>query len=107
VFPACENGHIDRTRPQKSWRSAWRSLTSAAGLKGHRFHDLRHQAVTEMAEAGAPDATIKAVAGHIDQTMMEHYSHVRMAAKRDVLEKLASGLMGIPTAGSEQADKVN
>jgi integrase len=107
VFPACENGHIDRTRPQKSWRSAWRSLTRAAGLTGYRFHDLRHQAITEMAEAGAPDATIKAVAGHIDQTMMEHYSHVRMAAKRDVLEKLASGLMGTPAAESEQADKAN
>jgi integrase len=63
-------------------------LTRAAGLKGYRFHDLRHQAITEMAEAGAPDATIKAVAGHIDQNMMEHYSHVRMAAKRTVLDKL-------------------
>jgi hypothetical protein len=37
-----------------------------------------------MAEAGASDATIMAVAGHVDQAMMEHYSHVRMAAKRDV-----------------------
>jgi integrase len=76
-------------------------------LKGYRFHDLRHQAITEMAEAGAPDATIKAVAGHIDQTMMEHYSHVRMAAKRDVLEKLAGGLMGNPAAEREQGQKVN
>lgn len=59
VFPACENGHIDPTRHQKSWRSAWRSLTRAAGLKGRRFHDLRHQAITEMAEAGAPDAILR------------------------------------------------
>ena len=26
VFPACENGRFDPTTPQKSWRSAWRSL---------------------------------------------------------------------------------
>jgi hypothetical protein len=26
--------------------------------------------------------------------MLEHYSHVRMAAKRDALDKLSSGLMG-------------
>jgi len=30
--------------------------------------------------------------------MMEHYSHVRMVAKRDVLQKLESGLMEIPTS---------
>jgi hypothetical protein len=40
---------------------------------------------TEMAEAGAPDATIMAVAGHLDRAMTEHYGHVRMAAKRDAL----------------------
>jgi len=98
VFPACENNHIDPTTPQKSWRSAWRRLTKAAGFPGFRFHDLRHQAITEMAEAGASDATIMAVAGHVDRAMMQHYSHVRMAAKRDVLQKLESGLMEIPTA---------
>jgi integrase len=121
VFPACENERIDPTKPQKSWRSAWRSVVKetakrasneAAKLaeqsgrdveearkrasepfKGFRFHDLRHQAITEMAEAGASDATIMAVAGHLDRAMMEHYSHVRMAAKRDALGKLESGLM--------------
>ena len=108
VFPACENGNIDPTRPQKSWRSAWRKLTKAAGILGFRFHDLRHQAITEMAEAGATDATIMAVAGHMDRAMMEHYSHVRMAAKRDVLDKLSSGLMGTPhTATLPQSEKVN
>jgi len=105
VFPACERNQIDPTKPQKGWRSAWRSLTKAAGFPGFRFHDLRHQAITEMAEAGASDATIMAVAGHIDRAMMEHYSHVRMAAKRDVLSKLESGLMEIPvTDGIAQQD---
>jgi hypothetical protein len=26
VFPACERNKIDATRPQKTWRTAWRSL---------------------------------------------------------------------------------
>ena len=93
MFPACENNHIDPTRHQKSWTSAWRSLTGAAGFKGFRFHDLRHTVITELAEAGASDATLKAIAGHITQEMMEHYSHVRMQAKREAVEKLSSGLM--------------
>jgi integrase len=71
---------------------AWRR--AAAPLRGLRFHDLRHQAITELAEAGASDATLMAIAGHMSRRMLEHYSHVRMAAKRSVVEKLESGLMG-------------
>ncbi len=72
--------------------SAWKR--AAAPLRGLRFHDLRHQAITEMAEAGASDATMMAVAGHMSRRMLEHYSHVRMAQKRTALDKLESGLMG-------------
>ena len=53
-----------------------------------------------MAEAGASDATLMAVAGHMSRRMLEHYSHVRMAAKRSALEKLESGLMGGPSRTS-------
>ena len=48
----------------------------AAALRGFRFHDLRHQAVTELAEGGASDATLQAIAEHMSRQMMEHYSHV-------------------------------
>ena len=79
--------------------AAWKR--AAAPIRGLRFHDLRHQAITEMAEAGASDATLMAVAGHMSRRMLEHYSHVRMAAKRSALEKLESGLMGGPSATSQ------
>jgi integrase len=81
---------------------------AAAPFNGLRFHDLRHQAITEMAEAGASDATLKAVAGHLSHRMLEHYSHVRMAAKRTVLDKLESGLMGgLPVEGQPAVRKAN
>jgi hypothetical protein len=70
-------------------------LRKAAGLKRFRFHDLRHQAITELAEAGASDDTLMAIAGHLSRRMLEHYSHVRMAAKREALARLESGLMGV------------
>jgi integrase len=139
VFPACENERLDPTRPQKTWRTAWRKLvreaartagrntaklaiergsgiivalrewrSAAAPFLGFRFHDLRHQAITELAEAGPADATLMAVAGHIDREMMEHYSHVRMAAKREVLSKLESGLMAQPSsAPPSEANPIN
>jgi len=139
VFPTCEHVTIDPTRPQKSWRTAWRKLVketarrvgrdsardaldsdrglraaiaawkrAAAPLRGLRFHDLRHQAITEMAEAGASDATLMAVSGHMSRRMLEHYSHVRMAAKRTAVDKLESGLMGgLSTERQPAVQKVN
>ena len=41
-----------------------------------------------------------AVAGDMSRRMLEHYSHVRMAAKRTALEKLESNLMGEPSPTS-------
>ena len=89
VFPACENGKIDPTTPQRSWRSAWRSLREAAGLKDLPFHDLRHHAITELAESQASEQTIMSVAGHVSRQMLEHYSHIRLDAKRQAVEALS------------------
>ena len=95
VFPACENGHVNPTAPQKSWRSAWRSLRKAAGLRRVRFHDLRHHAITELAESQTSDQTIMSIAGHVSREMLDHYSHVRLDAKRRAVEALSqSGKAG-------------
>jgi integrase len=90
VFPACENGRFDPTTHQKSWRSAWRSLRKAARIACLRFHDLRHHAITELAESQASDATIMAISGHVSRQMLEHYSHVRLDLKRKALDGLAT-----------------
>ena len=118
LFPACETAHIDPTKPIKSWRTAWRRLTRAiqcpgcgllqnpgetcvsceasiAKIKspfaGYRFHDLRHQAITELAESTASDSTIMSIAGHVSRKMLAHYSHVRLDAKRNALDALTMG----------------
>jgi integrase len=96
VFPACENGHIVATKPMKGWRSAWRSLTKAAGLKGLRFHDLRHQAITELCESGLSDMTIMGIAGHVSREMLQHYSHIRLQAKREAVERLEGAIPKSP-----------
>ena len=72
-------------------KAAWKR--AAKPFRRLRFHDLRHQSITELAETGASDATLMAVAGHMSRRMMEHYSHVRKHAKRDALAKLESSLM--------------
>ena len=58
---------FDPTKHVDSWRTAWRTLTKKAGLPGFRFHDLRHCAITSLAESGASDSTIMAIAGHVSR----------------------------------------
>jgi hypothetical protein len=113
----------------KSWRTAWRRLTRAiqcpeCGLLqnpckpcskcegnisdqkspfiGFRFHDLRHQAITELAEFKASDQTIMSIAGHVSKKMLQHYSHIRMDAKRNALDALT---MKPPSKGHSRDTK--
>jgi integrase len=90
VFPACEHGDVDPTAPMRSWRTAWRRLTTAAGLAGVRFHDLRHHCITELAESQTSEQTILSIAGHVSRRMLQHYSHIRIEAKRRALDGLVA-----------------
>ena len=59
-------------------------------LAGLRFHDLRHHAITELAESQASDGTIMAIAGHVSPKMLQHYSHIRIQAKRTALDSIST-----------------
>jgi len=76
--------------PAAKWHTAWRALRDAAGLRGLRFHDLRHTVVTRLLEAGQPDHVVESITGHLSRRMLEHYSHIRLAAKTLALDRLAT-----------------
>ena len=86
----CANQHhnYDPTKAGKKWDVAWRSLRKAACLPGFRFHDLRHTVVTDLLEAGEPEHVIQAVTGQLSKKMLEHYSHQRLKAKGQMLERM-------------------
>ena len=88
LWPACQWGRFDPTQPIRKWDTAWRALRDAAGLAGLRFHDLRHTIITELAEMGVPDHVMESITGHLSRRMLEHYSHIRLEAKREALEAL-------------------
>jgi hypothetical protein len=50
---------------------------------------MRHQAITELAESGASEQTIMSVSGHVSRKMLEHYSHIRLEAKREAVRVLS------------------
>jgi integrase len=98
VFPwHGRSKRLDPTKPMASWRTAWRSIRKAAGLKEVRFHDGRHTAITTLAEKGLPDWVIQAQVGHVAPEMMKTYSHIR----RQALNQAADALE--PAAAASQA----
>src|SRR5436309_8880902 len=76
------------------WDTAWRALRDAAGLPGLRFHDLRHTIITELAEMGVADHVLESISGHLSRRMLEHYSHIRIDAKRQALDALETARRG-------------
>jgi integrase len=124
VFPHAEGLHNpDPTKPMTGWRTAWRNLTRLincpkcgelqktgekcrnaecgvdlskvkSSTHGLRFHDLRHHAITELAESQTSDQTIMSIAGHVSAKMLAHYSHVRLDAKRKALSALSGESSG-------------
>ena len=88
VFPWQDQGKTDPTRPTNGWRTAWEEARKQAGVNV-RFHDLRVTCITKLAEGQASDQTIKAIAGHVSERMLEHYSRIRMDAKRRALDAIS------------------
>ena len=60
-----------------------------AGLQ-LRFHDLRHTCITKLAESQASEQTLMAISGHVSRRMIEHYSHIRMDAKRGATDAIVA-----------------
>ena len=87
----------DPTRPIVTLKTSWNNVRTKAGVTG-RWHDNRHTLITDLAESGAPDQTIRDIAGHVSPQMLKHYSHIRMAAKRGALE----GIVAKPRAQRTQ-----
>ena len=82
LWCASQHHKLDPTTPASKWDTAWRALREAAGLPGLRFHDLRHTVVTRLLEAGEPDHVVESITGHLSRRMLEHYSHIRLKAKK-------------------------
>ncbi len=70
-------------------KTSWNNVRKKAGVTG-RWHDNRHTLITDLAESGAGDETIRDIAGHVSKQMLKHYSHIRMEAKRKALEAIVT-----------------
>jgi integrase len=87
VFAFGKPWPCDPTRQMVTLKTSWNNVRAKAGVTG-RWHDNRHTLITDLAESGAADETIRDIAGHVSPRMLKHYSHIRMAAKRGALESI-------------------
>lgn len=78
---------VNPGKPLGAWKRAWSTAKKVAGVEC-RIHDLRHHFISALAQTQTPDATIQAISRHLSRKMLEHYSHVRLEAKRRAVETL-------------------
>lgn len=79
-----EPGRDGQRRPYE-FRPAWRRALKSADITGLRFHDLRHEAVSRLVEAGLGDQEVAAISGHQSMQMLRRYTHLRA---EDLVERL-------------------
>lgn len=84
-----EPGRDGKRRPF-AVESAWYIALHKADIKGLRFHDLRHEAVSRFVEAGLSDQEVAAISGHKSMQMLRRYTHLRSEDLVSRLDKIFS-----------------
>jgi integrase len=85
-----KNGTYVPEKPASPYfiRTSFRAIGRSCGLRWVTPTTFRHQAITKLLEAGAPDDTVRAIAGHGSQRTLSYYSHIRIEAKKAALDRL-------------------
>jgi len=75
-------------RPIKSFRRAWVTACTAAGLLGRIPHDFRRTAVRNLERAGVPRSTAMKMVGHKTESIYRRYAIVDEAMLKEGAAKL-------------------
>jgi len=91
-----QKGLYDPNRPGSPCfiRRAFRAIARASGLDWVTPTTFRHQAITKLLESGSPDETVRAIAGHVSEKALNYYSHIRIAAKKQAVDRLVQETRG-------------
>jgi len=80
----------DKKRRPYNFNKVWLDIKRTAGCSDFHFHDLRHEAVSRLVEAGFSDQEVAAISGHKSMQMLKRYTHLRaedLVKRLDTLEK--------------------
>ena len=83
-----EPGRDGKRRPY-TFAKVWNGIKTSLGLGDLHFHDLRHEAVSRLVEAGFSDQEVSAISGHKSMQMLKRYTHLRAEDLVDRLDAIA------------------
>jgi len=83
-------GDLDVKRPMTKFglKNTWNKVRVKSGFTWFRPYDVRHTAITRMAERGVPMAIIMAFAGQVSPRMQQHYTTISMQVKREAAKEM-------------------
>jgi integrase len=81
---------------EDSLNQAFNGALRRAGIKGFRFHDLRHTAATRMIEYGASIVAVSRILGHADLKTTMRYAHPEDSLK-EAVESLTRDFSNLAT----------
>lgn len=98
--PHAPGRHVAETTFDRAWRLAREKV----GMKGFRFHDLRHTGLTMYAQLGATQAELMHRGGHSDITTVARYQHATKERDRTLADALSRAL-AVPSISDRAAKK--
>ncbi len=72
-----EPGRDGKTRRPYAFNKIFGKIKQEIGMADLHFHDLRHEAVSRLVEAGLSDQKVAAISGHKTMQMLKRYTHLR------------------------------
>lgn len=82
-----EPGKDKKTRRPYAFNKIFGKIKTDLGLVDLHFHDLRHEAVSRLVEAGLSDQKVSAISGHKSMQMLKRYTHLRAEDMVDELDE--------------------
>lgn len=82
-----EPGRDKKTRSPYAFNKIFGKIKSDLGFADLHFHDLRHEAISRLVQAGFSDMKVASISGHKSMQMLKRYDHQRAA---DLVDDLAA-----------------
>ncbi len=94
-------------RPVYDFEKAWHTACELAGIPGALFHDLRRVAVTNMIEAGIPEAEVMKIIGHKTRSMLVRYHIVAPQRLQEIGVTLEAHMKAKEGTKPDERERVN